>query len=149
MFSQTMIIGHLGQAPDLRHTPNGDAVATLSVATNKRWKDRNTGKEMEHTEWHRVNVWGRQAENAAQYLRKGSLVGVVGETQTRKYTDKNGIERWATEIRAQRVMFLDRQGAGAAPPHPAEQAAAQSREMNHPSEESMPDFDSFDDDLPF
>lgn len=140
MFSQTIIMGHLGNDPDLRTTANGDAVASLSVATNKRWKDRTTGENREHTEWHRVTVWGRQAENVGQYLRKGSLVGVVGESQTRKYTDKNGIERWTTEIRAHRVMFLDRQGGGVAPPHPAEQQS---------SDEKMPDFDEFDDDIPF
>jgi single-strand DNA-binding protein len=101
------IIGNLGSNPETRYTTTGQAVAELSVATNARWKD-DDGKRQEHTEWHRVVVWGSAAENAAKYLKKGSTVRIVGRLQTRKWDDKDGITRYTTEIVASEVNYLDR-----------------------------------------
>ena len=105
--NKVMILGNLGQSPELRHTQNGTAVANLRVATNERWKDSN-GARQERTEWHSVVVFGRQAENCEKYLNKGSRVLVEGRLQTREYTDKDNNTRYTTEIVAQTVQFLDR-----------------------------------------
>ena len=98
MFSQTILIGNLGADPEIRHTPDGQAVCALSVATGKKWTDKQTGEAKEHTEWHRVVVWGKSAEACSQFLQKGSKVFVQGENQTRKWTDDQGIEHFATEV---------------------------------------------------
>lgn len=103
--NKAIIIGNLGQDPDLRYTQGGTAVANLSVATNEKWKDSN-GQMQERTEWHRVVVFGATAENCSKYLSKGRQVYVEGRIQTKKYTDKQGVEKYSTEIIAQNVTFL-------------------------------------------
>lgn len=113
MLNKVMIIGHLGRDPELRYTQTGAPIATLNIATDESYTDRD-GNKVERTEWHRVSVFQRQAENCANYLSKGSLVYVEGSLQTRKWQDQNGQDRYTTEIKAQRVQFLDRRG-GAAP----------------------------------
>ena len=106
------IIGRLGRDPELRYTQSGSPVATLNVATDESYMDRD-GNKVERTEWHRVSVFQRQAENCANFLTKGSLVYVEGSLQTRKWQDQNGQDRYTTEIKAQRVQFLDRrEGSG-------------------------------------
>lgn len=107
MLNKVMIIGKLGRDPELRYTNTGTPVTTLSVATNESFLDRD-GNRQERTEWHRVTVFQKQAENCAHYLGKGSLVYVEGTLQTRKWQDQQGMDRYTTEIRAQRVQFLDR-----------------------------------------
>lgn len=102
-----MIIGRLGRDPELRYTQNGTPVTSLNVATDESYIDRE-GVRQERTEWHRVSVFQKQAELCSNYLHKGSLVYVEGSLQTRKWTDQNGNERYTTEIKAQRVQFLDR-----------------------------------------
>ena len=103
--NRVQILGNLGQDPEVRHTQGGKAVATLSVATSDQWKDA-SGERQERTEWHRVVLWDRLAEIAQQYLRKGSKAYLEGSLQTRKWTDKEGIDRYTTEIRGDRLVML-------------------------------------------
>ena len=110
MLNKVMIIGRLGADPEIRNTQSGMPVASLRIATDESYTDRN-GSRTERTEWHRVVVFQRQAETCGQYLRKGSLVYVEGKISTRKWQDQNGQDRYSTEIRADRVIFLDRKNA--------------------------------------
>lgn len=109
MLNRVMIIGRLGADPELRYTQGGQPVCSLRIATDESYTDRN-GNRVEATEWHRVIAFQRTAENCNQYLSKGSLVYVEGKLTTRKWQDQNGQERYTTEIRADRVQFLDRKG---------------------------------------
>ena len=109
MLNKVMIIGRLGRDPEVRYTKSGSPVTTLSIATDESFTDRE-GNRTERTEWHRVVVFQRAAETCAQYLSKGSLVYVEGKLQTRKWQDQNGQDRYSTEIKADRVQFLDRKG---------------------------------------
>lgn len=109
MLNKVMLIGRLGRDPELRYIQSGAPVATLSVATDENYTDRD-GNRVEKTEWHKVVVWNKQAENCNNYLSKGSLVFIEGSLQTRKWQDQQGQDRYTTEIRAQRVQFLDRKG---------------------------------------
>lgn len=111
MLNKVMIIGRLGREPELRYTNNGTPVTSLNIATDESYIDRD-GVRQERTEWHRVTVFQKQAENCTNFLSKGSLVFVEGSLQTRKWTDQQGVERYTTEIKAQRVQFLDRRGSG-------------------------------------
>ncbi|MBR5734393.1 MAG: single-stranded DNA-binding protein [Desulfovibrionaceae bacterium] len=110
MLNKVMIIGRLGRDPELRYSQAGAPVCTLNIATDESYKDQQ-GQRVERTEWHRVIVFQRAAENCKNFLRKGSLVYVEGNLQTRKWQDQNGQDRYSTEIRAQRVQFLDRRDA--------------------------------------
>ena len=111
--NKVIIVGNLGRDPEIRYMPSGDAIANIAVATSYRSKDRNTGEQKELTEWHRISFFGRLAEIVGQYLKKGSSVYVEGRLQTRKYTDKDGIERYATDIIAENMQMLGgRQGMG-------------------------------------
>ena len=103
--NKAIILGNLGRDPEVRQTASGKAVTTLRVATNESWVDQ-SGERQERTEWHSIVVWGRQAENCAQYLRKGRTVYVEGRLQTRKWQDKEGGDRYSTEIVADRVQFI-------------------------------------------
>ena len=112
--NKAILIGNLGRDPELKYTQGGQAVTNFSIATNERWKDKN-GETQERTEWHRIVVWGKSAENCVQYLEKGRSVYVEGRLQTREYEDKEGIKRYTTEIVANQVTFLGgRGGAGGA-----------------------------------
>ena len=111
MLNKVMIIGRLGRDPELRYTQSGSPVASLNVATDESYTDRD-GNKVDRTEWHRVSVFQRQAENCANFLAKGSLIYVEGSLQTRKWQDQQGQDRFATEIKAQRVQFLDRKADG-------------------------------------
>lgn len=122
MLNKAMIIGRLGRDPELRYTQEGKPVCSMSAATDESYTDRN-GEKVERTEWHRIVVYGKTAETCAHYLGKGSLVFVEGSLQTHKWEDKQGQARFTTEIKAQRVQFLDRksdagasQWEGAQPP---------------------------------
>jgi single-strand DNA-binding protein len=112
--NKAIIVGNLGRDVELRYTQSGSAVANLNIATNEAWTDKNDQKQ-ERTEWHRVTVWGRQAENCEKYLSKGSQVYVEGRIQTREYQDKDGVTKYATEIVAQTVQFL-KGGSSSSPP---------------------------------
>lgn len=96
--NKVILIGHLGQDPEVRYMPNGNAVVNMTLATSENWKDKNTGENKEKTEWHRVVLFGKLAEIAGEYLKKGSQVYIEGSLQTRKWQDQNGLERYTTEI---------------------------------------------------
>src|SRR5690606_28798339 len=110
--NRVILVGNLGNDPDTRYTPSGVAVTTISVATSETWTDKQTGQKQERTEWHRVKFFGRLAEIAGEYLRKGSQVYVEGSLRTDKYTDKQGIERYATDIIASEMQMLGGRGDG-------------------------------------
>lgn len=109
--NRVIIVGNLGRAPEVRYMPSGEAIANIAVATSYKSKDRNTGEQKEFTEWHRISFFGKLAETVGQYLKKGSSVYVEGRLQTRKYTDKDGVERYSTEIIAEHMQMLDRREA--------------------------------------
>ena len=110
--NKVILVGNLGADPELKYTPSNRPVCHLSVATNEVWKDK-SGQKQEKTEWHRVNVWGDQAENCSKFLSKGRMVYVEGRLQTRSWDDKEGKKRYSTEVVADRVVFLGGGGAGA------------------------------------
>lgn len=156
--NKVIIVGNLGRDPEMRSFPSGDQVANVTIATTDKWKDKQTGEPKEHTEWHRVVFNGRLAEIVGQYLRKGSQVYVEGSLRTRKWTDKDGIEKYSTEIRADQMQMLgSRQGMGGpaaddgggydAPRQSAAPAAAP-RAAPIPAKAAS-GFDDMDDDIPF
>ena len=104
--NKSIIIGTLGADPEVRQTQGGATVTTISVATNESWRDKNTGEQKEQTEWHRIVFWGKLAEIAGEYLRKGGQVYVEGKNQTRKWQDKTGQDRYTTEIKAHEMQML-------------------------------------------
>ena len=110
--NKVILLGNLGRDPETRYTTGGDAVCNLNIATSEQWKDKN-GEKQERTEWHRVVLFGRQAEIAGEYLKKGRSVYIEGRLQTRKYTDKDGVEKYSTEIVGDRMQLLgSREGGG-------------------------------------
>ena len=162
--NKVIIVGNLGRDPEMRTFPSGDRVANVTIATTDRWKDKNSGEMKEATEWHRVVFNGRLAEIAGEYLRKGSQVYVEGSLRTRKWTDRDGIEKYTTEIRADEMKMLGkREGMGTpgedesydgasrrpAPasrtPAPAAAGGAQRPAASKPAS----GFDDMDDDIPF
>lgn len=106
--NKVLLIGNLGRDPEVRYTTGGSAVANFTMATTDRWNDAGTGEKKERTEWHRVVVWGKQAEIAGEYLRKGRQVYVEGSLQTREWTDRDGNKRYTTEVKAMRFQMLGR-----------------------------------------
>ncbi len=158
--NKVTIVGNLGRDPDIRYTANGDCISNIAVATSYKSKDKSTGEQKEHTEWHRISFFGRLAEVVGQYLKKGATVYVEGRLQTRKYTDKDGIEKYATEIVAENMQMLGgRQGGGDEQPaqapqnSPREQARdrqhAASQQPSRPPPKPAPNFSDMDDDIPF
>lgn len=119
--NKVTIVGRLGQDPEVRYTAAGQAVASLSVATSEKWKDKE-GKMQEKTEWHRLVAWGQTAELAGKYLKKGALAGFDGKLQTRDYEDKAGVKKYTTEIVVQSLYFLEAKRDGDRAPHPSEGA---------------------------
>ncbi len=158
MLNKVMLIGRLGRDPELRYTQSGMPVASLRIATDESYNDKE-GNRVERTEWHSVSVFQRAAENCANYLGKGSLVFVEGSLQTRKWQDQQGQDRYTTEIKASRVQFLDRRGdaAGKAPQGEdgdaqAPRKPAQTRGRQQQNEDLGPAFPSEAsgmDDMPF
>ena len=144
--NKVILVGNLGQDPEVRYMPNGNGVANISIATTDSWKDKNTGQMQERTEWHRVVFFSRLAEIVGEYLKKGSQVYVEGRLQTRKWQDRDGNDRYTTEIVANDMQMLGGRGGGSnfdqAPP--SNQNAAQ--RSSAPAEAPM---DDFDDDIPF
>ena len=161
--NKVIIVGNLGKDPEMRSFPNGDQVANVSIATTDRWKDKTSGEMKEATEWHRINFNGRLAEIVGQYLKKGSQVYVEGSLRTRKWTDKDGVEKFTTEIRADQMQMLgSRQGMGggssdgddggaggggySAPRAPAARPAPVAKAA---PAKAASGFDDMDDDIPF
>lgn len=140
--NKAMIIGRLGQDPEVRYTQSNTAVATLNVATSERYKDRN-GELQESTEWHRIVAWGRLAEICQEYLKKGSLAYFEGPIQTREWEDKDGQKRYTTEIKALSMQMLDSRGGGA----PSQSSKPSNKQTA--TAEIDDSFDDMDDDLPF
>jgi single-strand DNA-binding protein len=160
--NKVIIVGNLGRDPEMRSFPNGDQIANVGIATTDKWKDKQTGEMKEATEWHRVTFNGRLAEIAGQYLRKGSQVYIEGSLRTRKWTDKDGAEKFTTEIRADQMQMLGgRQGMGGpggddgsassyeAPRQPAARAAAPVSRPAPAASKAASGFDDMDDDIPF
>jgi single-strand DNA-binding protein len=136
MLNKVTLIGNLGQDPEVRYTPSGAAVATISIATTRSWKDKQSQKQTE-TEWHRVIFWNRQAEVVGEYLKKGSMIYVEGRLQTRKWETKDGQERYTTEIIASEMHMMGGKGK----PEAAQQDSAPAANNEEP--------DYSDDDIPF
>lgn len=142
--NKVIIVGNLGNDPDTKYMPSGSAVTNLSVATNESWKDKQSGEQKERTEWHRVAMFGRLAEIAAEYLRKGSMVYIEGKLRTRKWQDKDGNDKYTTEIIADEMQMLGgRTGSGA----PA--TNDQSGSFSPPPQGGGSAGGDFDDDIPF
>ena len=110
--NKAIIVGNLGRDPEVRYSANGNAIANVTVATTDSWKDRQSGEQQERTEWHRVVFFNRLAEVVAEYLKKGSQVFIEGRIQTRKWQDKDGNDRWTTEIVANEMQMLGSRGGG-------------------------------------
>ena len=165
--NKVIIVGNLGRDPEIRYMPSGDAIANIAVATSYKSKDRQTGEQKELTEWHRISFFGRLAEIVGQYLKKGSSVYVEGRLQTRKYTDKDGIERYATDIIAENMQMLGgRQGMGGGDSmgggmggmddggyepqqRPAPRRAPPAPAARPQPQRPAPNFSDMDDDIPF
>lgn len=147
--NKVIIVGNLGRDPETRYMPNGDAVTNIAVATTESWKDKNSGEKKELTEWHRVTFYRKLAEIAGQYLKKGSSVYLEGKLHTRKWTDKDGVERYTTEIIADAMQML-----GGGPKQVDDDAAPQPQQSRQPAQSSRqqrpaPNFSDMDDDIPF
>lgn len=144
--NKVIIVGNLGADPEIRYMPSGDAVCQFRVATTDRFKDKQSGEVRESTEWHSISAFAKLAEVCGEYLKKGSQVYVEGKLQTRKYTDKNGIEKYATGIRAETMKMLGARpgGDGEARERTQRQPATQAAAKPAPS-----GFDDMDDDIPF
>ena len=110
--NKVILIGNLGNDPEVRYTPSGSAVANLTLATSESWRDKQTGELQERTEWHRVVFFNRLAEIVGEYLRKGSKIYLEGALRTRKWQDKTGVERYTTEVVAAEMQMLDKKGGG-------------------------------------
>ena len=144
--NKVILVGTLGADPDTRYTPSNAAVTNLSIATNESWKDKQSGEQIEKTEWHRVVMFNRLAEIASEYLRKGSQVYIEGRIQTRKWEDKEGKDRWTTEIVANEMQMLGARSSGGN--SGAESRGEPATKSSSPA--SSPDSsDDFDDDIPF
>jgi single-strand DNA-binding protein len=152
--NKVILVGNLGRDPEMRYLPNGDAVANFSLATTEKFKDKN-GEMQEATEWHRVVFFRRIAEVCGQYLKKGSPVYVEGSIRTRKYTDKEGVERTITEINGDRMQMLGGKSSGGSADYdaPMESAPrsqpARGSNAPAPAKQSGSGFDDMDDDIPF
>ena len=163
--NKVILIGNLGADPESRFAPSGDAICNIRLATTENWRDKSTGERREATEWHRVSFYGKLAEIAGQYLRKGSQVYIEGSLRTRKWQDQSGQDRYTTEIRADEMKMLGRREGGDAPMRGGEgggwEAGSQSapaRQPAAPAQRPQPQaappqqsggFGDFDDDIPF
>ena len=121
--NKVIIIGHLGRDPESRYMPSGEQVTSIAVATTDRWRDKATGDMKEQTEWHRISFFGKLAEIAGQYLKKGSQVYIEGRIRTNKYTDRDGVERYQTQIIADTMQMLGSKQDGSAQPAGTKQPA--------------------------
>ena len=159
--NKVILVGTCGQDPETRYMPNGNAVTNLSLATSEQWTDKQSGQKVEKTEWHRVALFGKVAEIAGEYLRKGSQVYIEGKLQTREW-EKDGVKRYTTEIVVDingTMQLLggrpSSEGGESAPrqqrpqPQREQQAPREARPAPQPAAQPAPNYDSFDDDIPF
>ena len=162
--NKVIIVGNLGKDPEVRYMPSGSAICNITVATSRQWKDKTSGDKQEETEWHRITFFDRMAEIAGEYLKKGRPVYVEGRLKTRKYTDKDGVEKYSTDIIATDMQLLgSRDGGGGggggyddemglSTPAPAPRSAPPQRSAPAPKpapSKSSTGFDDMDDDIPF
>ena len=151
--NKAIIVGTLGQDPEVRYTANGGAVANISVATNESWRDKATGEAQERTEWHRIVMFGKLAEIAQQYLKKGSQAYFEGRIQTRKWQDQSGNDRYSTEIVANEMQMLGGRSGGGAPMDSSGQSSSapqgQSQSQSRPAAADTAPMDDGFDDIPF
>ena len=156
--NKVILMGNLGRDPEVRYSPDGAAVCNVSIATTSSWKDKNSGERREETEWHRVVFYDRLAEIAGEYLKKGRPVYVEGRLKTRKWADKDGIEKFTTEIIASEMQLLGgREGRGEPPSEgnsaprraPVAAAAPPAASRQAPAQRPASGFDDMDDDIPF
>ena len=156
--NKVIIVGNLGNDPEVRYTPSGSAVATISIATSEQWKDKQTGEQREKTEWHRVVMFNRLGEIAGEYLRKGSQVYIEGKLQTRKWQDQSGNDRYTTEIVANTMQMLGARsatgGTASFDQSPPSNNANRQGQNQAPNQNSAPQapvepMADFDDDIPF
>lgn len=147
--NKVILIGHLGQDPEVKYMPSGSAVANVSIATTESWKDKNTGEKQDRTEWHRVVFYARLAEIVGEYLRKGSQVYVEGRLQTRKWQDKNGQDRYTTEIIASEMQMLGGKGGGGSSDYASSGGGASASSGDMAAEATGSRDEGFDDDIPF
>jgi single-strand DNA-binding protein len=151
--NKVILIGNLGKDPEVRYLPSGDAVANISIATTETWKDKG-GEKQEKTEWHRVSMFSKLAEIAGEYLKKGSQVYIEGRLETRKWTDKEGHERYTTEIRADRMQMLGSRSGGSERMAPPDDDASPRSTTAAPAKKAAGagkggGFDDLEDDIPF
>ncbi|EDP46229.1 single-stranded DNA-binding protein [Rickettsiella grylli] len=147
--NKVILIGNLGADPEIRHMPNGTAVAHINLATSESWKDKNTGELQERTEWHRIVLFQRLAEIVAEYLKKGAKVYIEGRLQTRKWQDKTtGHDRYTTEIIANEMQMLDSRGSNTVPGEASPASAVTRPKRETPPVPEMAN-ETFDDDIPF
>jgi len=151
--NKVIIVGNLGNDPETKYMPSGSAVTNLSVATNESWKDKQTGEQKDRTEWHRVAMFGRLAEIAAEYLRKGSQIYIEGKLRTRKWQDQQGNDRYSTEVIADEMQMLGGRGGapgmGAGGPSPSGPPSGQSSGPPSGGAPGPAPAQDFDDDIPF
>ena len=162
--NKVIIIGNLGKDPEVRYAPSGSAIANVTIATSRNWKDKTSGERQEETEWHRVVFYDRLAEIAGEYLKKGKSVYVEGRLKTRKWTDKEGVEKYTTEIVADNMQMLGgREGGGGGMGGGDDMGGGQERQERpqrsapparsapapKPAAKSATGFDDMDDDIPF
>ena len=155
--NRATLIGNVGRDPDTRYMPSGDAVCNLSVATSEKWKDRNTGEQKENTDWHRVAIFGRLAEIATQYVSKGSRIYVAGKLRTRKWQDRDGNDRYTTEVivdnfRGELILLDSRGDQGGGQGGQRGQSGQQQQRGGQPQQrqrQQAPAHDDLDDDIPF
>ena len=146
--NKVIIVGNLGNDPEIRTMPNGEQVANITVATSESWTDKNTGERKEAVEWHRIVLYRRLAEIAAQYLHKGSQVYVEGRLKTRKWQDNNGQDRYSTEIQCDNFQMLGGRNQDTTQNQPPKQHDKQQKAQSKP-QQSEPPVDAFDDNIPF
>lgn len=149
--NKVILVGNLGKDPEVRYVPNGAAIANITLATSESWKDKVSGEKQERTEWHRVVFFGKLAEIAGEYLKKGAQVYVEGRLQTRKWQDKEGKDRYTTEIVANDLQMLGSRGGSAGgesySQEPVEAGARERKEA--PDTARATSGEDFDDDIPF
>ena len=159
--NKVIIVGNLGKDPEVRYMPSGSAICNITVATSRQWKDKTSGERQEETEWHRIALFDRLAEIAGEYLKKGKSVYIEGRLKTRKYTDKDGVEKYATDIVATEMQLLGGReggggmgggedlGGGERTPAPRSAPPARTAPAAKPAAKSSTGFDDMDDDIPF
>ncbi|MBC8519084.1 MAG: single-stranded DNA-binding protein [Gammaproteobacteria bacterium] len=144
--NKVILVGNLGQDPDVRYTADGRAIANISIATTDSWKDKNTGEQQDRTEWHRVVFFNRLAEIVSEYLKKGAQVYVEGRLQTRKWQDKDGNDRYTTEIVASEMQMLGGRSGGTAD---FGGSSGGGQQQQAPAAATAPTMNDLDDDIPF